>query len=100
MANKWYCRIFGHKLCFQDGRRATKEEVLEADGFRFIVGIPTEELACSTCKRSDDEVYRWGIVHCWLYSIKRWWYADEIWSPTGFWPTVRCYWAHYRRKKE
>jgi hypothetical protein len=49
MANKWYCRIFGHKLCFQDGRRATKEEVLEADWFRFVDGIPTEELTCSTC---------------------------------------------------
>ncbi|HMF76953.1 MAG TPA: hypothetical protein VK604_14945 [Bryobacteraceae bacterium] len=53
----WYCRIFGHKLCFEDGRRATEREVMDT--------YVDEELICSTCKRfSDDtdEVFVWGII--------------------------------------
>jgi hypothetical protein len=44
----WYCRIFGHKLCFEDGRRATEQERVDT--------YYTEDFICSTCKRSRQDI--------------------------------------------
>jgi hypothetical protein len=44
----WYCRIFSHKLCFEDGRRATEQERVDT--------YYTEDLICSTCKRSRQDI--------------------------------------------